>query len=88
MATTTTATTTRTRDTRPPAQKLLGTLARYGWKIGVHKNPAYDPASPDALRRWRFFAVTPTETWGAQSKEDADRALVTACGQLPAGVRP
>lgn len=57
------------------AKKLSGTLAAYGWKSGVHENVEYDPAQSSGLKSWRFFAVTPTETWGAHTKTEAEAVL-------------
>lgn len=49
-------------------KKLLGTLARYGYKAGVHPVPK----ETNQYRDFRYMVVTDNETWGSSTRKEAD----------------
>jgi hypothetical protein len=53
-------------------EKLIGTLANYGWEPGVWKNPNFGKTAGNRLNRWAYFVVSPMATWGCSSKQEAD----------------
>lgn len=52
-------------------RQLLGTLARYGWKDGIHKNNLFVDADAHLYLNYEYFVVTDATTWGTTTRPEA-----------------